>query len=164
MNVGVTLSMYVVTSAGKAVALSVRSKGAWKPRCERMGEPQAPCQSLLLRTVKPCPEPTAFQPTMPMGSHIWAKATATASGVNAGGASKATASLFVSRVTAPYGRIWLTRSSEICSGPPNVDHGLPIAPLQGLNDRRRELIRCGIDQNTPPGMCETQWVIGSMNS
>src|ERR1700730_11465772 len=89
-NVGATFCRYVVTSEGRVVALSVRSNGAWKPRCERMAEPTTPC-----------PAPTAFHPTIPTGSHIWENATAVLSAVMGGGVLNATASSLVSRVTAP---------------------------------------------------------------
>src|SRR3982074_2702449 len=117
-NVGATFCRYVVTSAGRGVALSVRSKGAWKPRCERMAEPTAPCQSLMLTIVKPCPAPTAFHPTIPTGSHIWENATAVLSAVMGGAMLNATASSLVSRVTFPYGRSSLTSASGTCRDPP----------------------------------------------
>src|ERR1700737_43159 len=115
---GATFCRYVVTSGGRVVALSVRSNWAWKPRCERMAEPTAPCQSLMLTIVKPCPAPTAFHPTIPTGSHIWENATAVLSAVMGGGVLNATASSLVRRVTAPYGCSWLTSASGTCSVPP----------------------------------------------
>src|SRR5712672_1523720 len=89
-NDGETCEKYHSRSLGRVLALLVRSRGAWKPRCESGADAIAPCQSLMLTSVKPWPGPVIFQPNMPAGSHILANAIAVASGESGGGALKAT--------------------------------------------------------------------------
>src|SRR4030081_2342844 len=74
---------------GSVPALSVNNSGAWKPRWESGEDATAPCQSLMLTSVKPWPGPVIFQPTMPAGSHIFENAMAVSTGESGGGALNA---------------------------------------------------------------------------
>jgi hypothetical protein len=69
--------------------------------------------------VKPWPGPVIFQPTIPDGSHIFAKAMAVSTGVSFGGALNATMSSSVTRRTVPYLESWSATAPEIWFGPPN---------------------------------------------
>src|SRR5438105_3743301 len=116
---GETELKYPVRSDGSVVALLVRINGAWKPRCESGADATAPCQSLTLTSEKPWPGPVIFHPNMPIGSYIFAKAIAVASGESTGGALKATGSSFVTRTILPYGASCFATADEISLGPPN---------------------------------------------
>src|SRR3979490_1615715 len=101
-NVGSTDLKYASTFVGSVPALSVNSSGAWKPRWESGADATAPCQSLMLTSVKPWPGPVIFQPTMPTGSHIFANAIAVSTGVLVGGVLKPTTSSLLTRTIVPY--------------------------------------------------------------
>src|SRR5258705_13702715 len=104
-NAGATSLKYPSRYVGSVLALSVSISGAWKPRCDRIAEPTAACQSFSLMIVNPCPGPTMFQPIIPTGSHILEKATAVVGGVLGCGVLYATLSSSVIRDTLPY---WLS--------------------------------------------------------
>src|ERR1039457_7010227 len=116
---GETDVKYPSRADGSDVALSVRSSGAWKPRCESGADATAACQSFTFTSVKPWPGPVIFQPNMPIGSYIFANAIAVASGESVGGALNATESSLVTRTILPYWESCFATADEIWSGPPN---------------------------------------------
>src|SRR6201990_709554 len=94
--------------------------GAWKPRCDRIADPTAPCQSYGRTTVNPWPGATMFQPIIPTGSHIFENAIDVVSGVLGVGVLYATTSSSVMRDTWPYWLSCLTMLGLTRAGPPQT--------------------------------------------